>query len=271
MIDNNRPIGVFDSGLGGLTAVRQLIKILPNEDIVYLGDTARVPYGNKSKKAIIKFSTQNTLYLLKFKVKLIVLACNTSSSFALNRLKYNFKIPILGVITPGVKAALEVTRNKRIGIIGTNVTIDSNAYQNKIINADPSIKIFAKSCPLFVPIIEEGWLSGKITSSVIRKYLMPLKNAKIDTLILGCTHYPLLKPAIRNIMGPGVKLIDSAKELAISVKQLMDKEGIACKRKTKGKARFYLSDKPYRFKSTGEKFLGQEMSHVFSAKESELG
>ncbi len=264
MKDLNRPIGVFDSGMGGLTAVKQLIKFLPKEDIVYLGDTARVPYGNKSKKTVIKFSIQNTQYLLKFKVKLIIMACNTSSSLALNTLRKRFKIPIIGVIEPGVKKALESTRNKRIGVIGTNATIDSNAFQNRIIKTDPSVKVFAQSCPLFVPLVEEGWLREGITLDIIKKYLTPLKNRAIDTLILGCTHYPLLKSSIRKVMGPRVKLVDYAKQLALSVKQLMDKNCIASDKNRKGKLKIFLTDKPYKFETIAEEFLGRKLSTTVS-------
>ncbi len=265
----NRPIGVFDSGLGGLTAVKQLIRFLPKENIVYLGDTARLPYGNKSKRTIIKFSIQNTLYLFKFNVKLIVIACNTSSSFALNELKNNYRIPIIGVIEPGVRKALELTVNKRIGVIGTNATIDSNAYQKRILKADPSIKIFAQSCPLFVPLVEEGWLGEKVTLDIIRKYLAPLKNKGIDTLILGCTHYPLLKSSIKKIMGPTIKLVDSARQVALSAKRLLDEKDIVSEHNRKGKAKFFLTDRPYKFKAIAERFLGQKFACVYRVKESD--
>lgn len=262
----DRPIGVFDSGMGGLTTVKQLIRLLPNEDIIYLGDTARVPYGNKSKKTIIKFSIQNVLYLLKFKVKLILVACNTSSSLALNTLKKRFKIHIVGVVEPGVKKALELSKNKRIGIIGTNATIDSNAFQNRIIRIDPSVKVFAKSCPLFVPLVEEGWFRKKVTLDVIKKYLIPLKNKAIDTLILGCTHYPLLISSIRRVMGPHVKLVNYAEQIALGAKQLMEEAGIASSKKRKGKIKFFLTDKPYMFKKIGQRFLGQKFSSVQTVK-----
>lgn len=266
---NQSPIGVFDSGMGGLTTVRQLVKLMPSEDIVYLGDTARVPYGNKSKKTIIKFSIQNSLYLLKFKIKLIVIACNTSSSFALDKLKETLRIPIIGVIEPGVKKALNLTKNKRIGVIGTNATINSKAYQNRIIKIDPSVKVFTQSCPLFVPLAEEGWLNEKVTLDVARKYLAPLKDKNIDALILGCTHYPLLKIPISKVMGESVKLVDSARELALSVKQLMEEKKITADKGRKGKVKFYLTDEPYKFKKIGERFLKQKLNCVYSVKESD--
>ncbi len=265
----NKPIGVFDSGLGGLTVVRQLVKLLPREDIIYLGDTARVPYGNKSKSTIVKFSIQNALYLLKYKVKLIVIACNTSSSFALESLSKNFKVPLIGVIEPGVKKALETSTAKRIGIIGTKATIDSKAYQNRIKRQAPLIKVFAQSCPLFVPLIEEGWLSEKVTVDIIKKYLTPLKKNMVDTLILGCTHYPLLKPSIKKVIGKDIRLVDSAKEVALNVKHLIGSLGIASKQSRRGKVKFYLTDKPYRFKKIGEKFLGRQLKFVYLVKESD--
>ncbi len=265
----NKPIGVFDSGLGGLTVVRQLIKLLPGEDIIYLGDTARVPYGNKSKSTIIKFSVQNALYLLRHKVKLIVIACNTSSSFALSELSKNFKVPLVGVIEPGVKKAQQATIAKRIGIIGTKATIDSRAYQNRIKRQAPLIKVFAQSCPLFVPLIEEGWLNEEVTVDVIKKYLTPLKKNRIDALILGCTHYPLLKPSIKKVMGKNVRLVDSAKEVALSVKYLINDLGIASEKPGNGKVKFFLTDKPYRFKKIGEKFLGRQLKFVYLVKESD--
>jgi len=263
----SRPIGVFDSGIGGLTVVRQLIKFLPNEDIVYLGDTARVPYGNKSKKTIIKYSVQNTQYLLKFNVKLIVIACNTSSSLAKALLKRCFKIPIIGVIEPGIKKALELTRNRRIGVIGTNATINSNVYQGRIAAIAPSVKVFAKSCPLFVPLAEEGWLREEVTLRIIEKYLAHFKKNRIDTLILGCTHYPLLKSSIRRVIGPAIKLVDSAAEVALNVKELIEKEAIFSGKNRKGKVKFFLTDKPYQFENTAARFLGGKLKRIYRLKE----
>ena len=264
---DKRPIGVFDSGMGGLTTVRQLTKLLPNEDIIYLGDTARLPYGNKSKNAVIRFSIQNALYLLKFNVKLIIVACNTSSSLAINNLKKSFKVPIIDVIEPGIKKALAVTGNNRIGIIGTNATIDSNAYQKKILKICPSVKIFAKSCPLFVPLVEEGWLNNKIAESVVKEYLMPFKNKEIDTLVLGCTHYPLLKAAIKKVMGSSVNLVDSARQVAADARALLNRMQLNSNKKAKAHLRFFLTDKPYKFQAIGSKFLGQNLTSVKEIKD----
>ena len=208
-----KAIGVFDSGVGGLTVARELFHQLPNEDIVYFGDTARVPYGIKSKETVIKFSIENILFLLKHNVKLICVACNTVSSFALPVIKHHFRVPIVGVISPGVREAVYATQNKRIGVIGTRGTVNSRAYEIEIKQLDPSVKVTAVSCPLFVPFAEEGFLEGDVVLEVARNYLKPLKSAGVDTVILGCTHYPLLKPVIKKAMGNGVCLIDSAKQV----------------------------------------------------------
>ena len=254
-------IGVFDSGVGGLTVVRELFRKLPNEGIVYFGDTARLPYGTKSKQTIIRFSLENMIFLLKQKVKLVVVACNTSSSIALPVLEKNFKIPIIGVINPAVKEAVFSTRNKRIGVIGTQATINSNTYQRQIKKIDPKVKVFTCACPLFVPLVEEGWLKEKITVDVAVKYLSPLKRTKIDTLILGCTHYPLLKPVINDIIGRGVRLIDSSEQTAIVTKQVLIKEGMLVNKK-KSKDIFYVSDEPEVFRELAKRFLGYNIKSV---------
>ncbi|NQT95055.1 MAG: glutamate racemase [Candidatus Omnitrophica bacterium] len=256
---DNRPIGVFDSGVGGLTVVKQLMRQLPREDIVYFGDTARVPYGTKSKQTIIRFSLENVLFLLKHNVKSIVVACNTSSSVALVSLKKHFKIPVIGVINPGVTDALSSTRSMRIGVIGTSTTIRSMAYKRQILRNSPSAKVFSQSCPLFVPLAEEGWLRERITLQVIEKYLAPLKRKRIDTLILGCTHYPLLKENIKRVVGKRVKLIDSAASTAKAVKVLMEDKDIASSSMAKGRVQFFVSDEPSQFKKVGEKFLGKSL------------
>lgn len=251
-----KPIGVFDSGVGGLTVVKELIAQLPGEDLIYFGDTARVPYGIKSQETVIKFSIENILFLLKQDVKLICVACNTVSSFALPVIKNHFKIPIVGVITPAVREAVYATQNKKIGVIGTRGTIRSRAYENEIKALDPKIKVTALSCPLFVPFAEEGLLDGNAVLEVARNYLKPLKEAKVDTVILGCTHYPLLKPVIKKVLGPEVKLIDSAKQVAMEVKRILSAENILS-RSRKGKRRFYVSDNPEWFTGLAKSFLGE--------------
>lgn len=258
----NRPIGIFDSGIGGLTAVKEITRSLPAEDIVYFGDTARVPYGTKSPATVIKFSIENALFLLRFRVKLIVVACNTSSSYSLPVLEGNFKVPVVGVITPGAEEAVRVTASGCIGIIGTRATIQSGAYEKKIKGMNPRLRVFSRACPLFVSLVEEGWLNDRITYKIAERYLEPFKAKKIDTLVLGCTHYPLLKKVIKKVMGGDVRLIDSAKQAANYVKETLSREGILASGGKKGKCRFYVSDEPARFAGIGERFLGQKIRFV---------
>ncbi|MEK6727663.1 MAG: glutamate racemase [Candidatus Omnitrophota bacterium] len=256
-----KPIGVFDSGVGGLTVAKELIRQLPGEDIVYFGDTARVPYGIKSKETVIRFSIENILFLLKQDVKLICVACNTVSSFALPVIKHHFKVPIVGVITPGVREAVYATRNNRIGVIGTKGTIKSRSYELEIKQINPKAKVTAVACPLFVPFAEEGWLSGRVVLEVARAYLKPLKHAGVDTVILGCTHYPLLKPIIRKVMGENIVLIDSAQQVAIEVKKILTQEGLL-NRNGKGKHKFYVSDNPEWFSGLAKRFLGEQVRGI---------
>jgi glutamate racemase len=256
-----KSIGVFDSGVGGLTVVKELIRQLPSEDIVYFGDTARVPYGIKSKETVIRFSIENILFLLKQDVKLICVACNTVSSFALPVIKNHFRVPIVGVLSPGVREAVYATQNKRIGIIGTKGTIKSRAYEIEIKQLDPKAKVTAVACPLFVPFAEEGWTQGEVVRTVARQYLKPLKDAKVDTLILGCTHYPLLKPVIKEVMGKNVTLIDSAQQVAMEVKKILASEGQLNKNKS-GRHMFYVSDNPEWFSGLAKRFLGRPLKNV---------
>jgi len=259
-----KAIGVFDSGVGGLTVAKELIKQLPSEDIVYFGDTARVPYGIKSKETVIRFSIENILFLLKQDVKLICVACNTVSSLALPAIKNYFKVPIIGVITPGVREAVYATKNKRIGVIGTSGTIKSRAYELEIRQLDSQAVVTAVSCPLFVPFVEEGWTEGPVIEKVARNYLEPLKKARVDTVILGCTHYPVLKPMIKKIMGRQVALIDSAKQVAMEVKKILAAEDLLnAKRRSENK--FFVSDNPEWFKSLAGRFLGSPVKNVSKA------
>jgi len=260
-----KSIGVFDSGVGGLTVVKELIRQLPYENIVYFGDTARVPYGIKSKETVIRFSIENILFLLKQDVKLICVACNTVSSFALPAIKSHFKVPIVGVISPGAREAVYATQNKRIGVIGTKGTIKSRTYEFEIKQLDPKAKITACACPLFVPFVEEGWLSGSVVLEVAKSYLKPLKNAGVDTVILGCTHYPLLKPVIKEVMGHDVTLIDSAKQVAAEVKKILAAENLLNEGR-RGKHKFYVSDNPEWFSSLAKRFLGQPLRDVKKAR-----
>lgn len=256
-----KPIGVFDSGVGGLTVVKELIRQLPNENIVYFGDTARVPYGIKSRETVLRFSIENILFLLKQDVKFICIACNTVSSIALPSIRGHFRVPMVGVISPGVKEAVSATKNKRIGVIGTKATIASRAYDKEIHSLDSAVKITSQPCPLFVPFAEEGWLSGQAVADVAEAYLRPFQKSAIDTLILGCTHYPLLKPVIRKIMGNRVVLVDSAKQVACEVRQILSNQGML-ESNLKPKREFYVSDGPEWFQGLAKRFLGHNISKV---------
>ncbi len=251
------PIGIFDSGVGGLTVVRQIHKALPNEDIVYLGDTARVPYGTKSPSTVVRFACEDTQFLLHQKVKAVVVACNTCSAWALPVLEKKFKTPVFGVITPGVEAALAKTRTGRIGIIGTNATIRSKAYSNNLLALSDRCKVFARATPLLVPLVEEGWINHPVTRQVLQEYLAPLLRERIDTLVLGCTHYPLLKRAIRQVVGKEIALIDSAESCARFVAARLQKLGLL---KTPGKRpgtiQPFVTDESDRFTLVAQKFLG---------------
>ncbi len=259
---NNRDhaIGVFDSGLGGLTVAKEIIRALPNENIVYFGDTARVPYGTKSKEAIIKFSIENTNVLLRYKVKMIVVACNSSSSYALSILRERFKIPIVGVIEPGAKKAMESTRNNRVGVIATSATIKSQEYVNALKRHKISVSVIPQACPFFVPLVEEGWFNKKVTLLVARQYLAPMKRKGVDTLILGCTHYPLLKSVLKKVMGKDVILVDSAKEVASQVKIILESMEKLRLNSAKPKYQFLVSDRPQEFRKIAMKFLGWDIS-----------
>ncbi|PIQ83245.1 MAG: glutamate racemase [Candidatus Omnitrophica bacterium CG11_big_fil_rev_8_21_14_0_20_63_9] len=257
-----QPIGVFDSGIGGLTVVKAVMEELPSESIIYFGDTARVPYGTKSKSTIVKFSLENVEFLLRFGVKCIVIACNTSSSWALPTLRKYFKVPIIGVIRPGALAAVQATRTKRIGVIGTKATIHSGAYEAAIHRFDPTIKVFSESCPLFVPLVEEGWLNGSICKEIATKYLESLKRQRIDTLILGCTHYPLLTSTIQHVLGPDVTLVDSAKQTAVEVRGVLMGAETLCDHRLRPRYRFFVTDEPAHFNQVGHRFLGQVLGSV---------
>ena len=260
---NDRPIGIFDSGIGGLTVLKEVSRETPFEDIVYFGDTAHVPYGTKSKETVTKFSLDNVGFLQSFDVKMVIVACNTASSLSLDALKEKFSMPIIGVIEPGAKQALETTRNKRVGVIGTKATIGSASYEACLKRLDSSVKVYSQACPLFVPLVEEGWLDGEIAKQVARVYLEPLKSFGIDTLILGCTHYPLLTGVIQKSMGGSVQLINSAEETAKEAKKLLAKNEFSSEKKKKSAAlKFYVSDEPEQFRVLGERFLGRPIQSV---------
>ncbi len=257
-----KPIGIFDSGVGGLTVLKEISRLLPEEDIIYLGDTARVPYGIRSAETVIKYSIECATFLYKKGIKILVVACNTSSALSLETLKEKLTIPVIGVIEPGVKAALKTTRNGIVGIIGTEATVKSSAYSKKIREKDPSIQVIAKACPLFVPLVEEGILEGEIADLVIDRYLKELKTSGIDTLILGCTHYPLLKKSIGKYMD-GIKLVDSAEEAALGVREMLSEHNFLRNRRTEGSKTFYVTDDPGRFRKIGEIFLNYEIENIY--------
>lgn len=260
-IKNNRAIGIFDSGFGGLTVMSAISKLLPNENLIYFGDTAHVPYGSKSKKIVTEFATKISKFLVKNNVKMIVIACNTASAFSLDYLKKNIKVPVIGVIKAGSVMAAQNTKNKRVGVIGTEGTVKSSAYEKEIKKYDNKINCFSKACPLFVPLVEEGWNNGKITEDIINVYLKNLVDKKIDTIILGCTHYPLLKETIKKVIGKKINIIDSANAVALAVKALLTEKKLL---RSSGKAtyKFYVSDGPEKFKNIGSKFLGKKILTV---------
>jgi glutamate racemase len=258
MENSNMPIGVFDSGVGGLTVAREIIRQLPNENIVYFGDTARVPYGSKSKNTIIKYSRQNIRFLKTQDVKAIVIACNTASAFALEEIQKELDIPIIGVVKPGAKVAAKTTKNGRIGIIGTEGTIKSGLYTEFIKTQNPSISVTGKACPLFVPLVEENMIHDSVTDEMARRYLKELKDSDIDTLILGCTHYPLLRSTIQKIMGDSVNLVNPAYETAISLKDLLEEEHLSntdINNNIYEKYKFFVSDGVEKFTSFANNIL----------------
>jgi glutamate racemase len=255
-------IGVFDSGVGGLTVVKELMKLLPRETIIYFGDTARVPYGNKSAATVTKYSLQNARFLLQQDIKLLVVACNTASALSLAALQENFPgLPIIGVIEPGVNAALKTTKSKKVGVVGTMATISSQAYNRLLTAKSHDMQVYGQACPLFVPLVEEGWVHKKVTSLIAAEYLSGMKRLGIDTLILGCTHYPLLKKIIGQVMGKKVKLVDSAQEAAREVQQILESKDLAVT-KGIGNCLFYVSDIPDKFITVGQQLLGEKIQQA---------
>ena len=256
-IDRNAPVGVFDSGIGGLTVAREIMRNLPSEKIVYFGDTARVPYGSKSRETVIRYSRQIIHFLQEQKVKAIVVACNTASAFALDAVKDELDIPILGVIEAGAKVAAQETRNKRVGIIGTVGTVGSGIHASYLKELDPEITVIGKACPLFVPLVEEGWRKDPVTEIVARRYLKEMQDEKVDTLILGCTHYPLLRGVIGSIMGDQVQLVNPAYETSLALKQLLIEQDLLNQGSVEEEFpyRFYVSDAAEKFKSFANSIL----------------
>lgn len=229
MPNKESAIGVFDSGIGGLTVLQKIIERLPKENTVYLGDTARAPYGPKSVETVLRYSFENTEFLVQKGVKAVVVACNTSTAIALTRLRDSLSIPVIGVIEPGVRRAIKSTKNNKVGVIGTEATIQSGAYTRALKEADAAVEVYSRACPLFVPLVEEGWTDNDVVETTVNAYLGSLKQSGIDTLILGCTHYPLLKKVIRKFMGSNVRLVDSAEETAKEVESALKKGGLTRK------------------------------------------
>lgn len=257
-----QPIGIFDSGIGGLTVLREILNLMPRENMIYLGDTARVPYGIRSSETVTKYAMENTEFLLGKKIKLIIVACNTVSAISLEMLKKKTEVPVIGVLLPGAEAAIRSTRNKRIGVIGTETTIHSSAYQRAIISLNPETEVLGVPCPLFVPLVEEGWTDGEVTRKVATRYLNGLKASNIDTLVLGCTHYPLLKGIINEVMGDEITLIDSAVETARVVGEILKGAGLLRKNDAPPERKFFVTDSPDRFRKVGERFLGHKIEYI---------
>jgi glutamate racemase len=256
MNKQDRPIGIFDSGLGGLTVVRRLRALLPKEHLIYLGDTARVPYGNKSRKTIQQFSRQDIRFLLSKGVKLVVVACNTATALALDHLRARYRVPVLGVVQPGVDASVRLTKNHRIGVIATAATVHSGAYAKAVRGKSRRCCVVSQACPLLVPLVEEGWGNNRLTRDMIRHYLRPLVRQSVDTIILGCTHYPLLKVAIRQVAGHRVQLVDSAQSCAAAVRNFLNAENLASRRSARGKLGLFVTDRPDSFSKSARLFLG---------------
>ena len=255
----NCPIGVFDSGIGGLTVVKELLNIMPYEDIIYFGDTARLPYGSKSNRLVTRYSVENSIFLSSKNVKMIVIACNTASAASSDYLRSFIKFPVIGVIECGALGAVRLTRNKRVGVIGTKSTINSGAYSKAINNLDSEIKVFELPTPLLVHLVEENWIKKNITKTILAEYLEPLLENDIDTLILGCTHYPLLKEQIHKITNK-ISLVDSSKEIAILVLNTLKIQNILSTRKEPGTTSVFLSDMHPEFSKWAKEFLGKEIT-----------
>jgi len=261
IMDKEAPIGVFDSGVGGLTVAREIMKNLPMEKIIYFGDTARVPYGSKSKDTVLRYSRQIIRFLRTQGVKAIVVACNTASALALDVIEQEIDIPIIGVVKAGARVAATTTTNRKVGVIATESTIQSKMYQDYISTIDPQITVFGKGCPLLVPLVEEGWTEDDVTKKVVERYLQELKEEEIDTLILGCTHYPLLSKIVGEVMGSGVKLVNPAYETAVELEALLAQRGMKSEVCASGEFpyRFFVSDAANKFTEFAQSILPVEM------------
>ncbi|HYE76066.1 MAG TPA: glutamate racemase [Blastocatellia bacterium] len=268
---NSLPIGIFDSGVGGLTVLRAVRERLPHENTLYLGDTARVPYGTKSQATVERYALEDAAFLESKGVKMIIVACNTASALAGARLRKEFSLPLLSVIGPGARAAVRATRTGRIGVIATEATIDSGAYEKRIreVGGERHLDVYSRACPLFVPLAEEGETDSQVARLLAEQYLAPLREQGIDTLVLGCTHYPLLKKVISETMGPSVQLVDSAEATAIEVATLLNEHKLLNEQKEQGSKYFFVTDAARRFTRIASRFLGEPLEHIEAVEVSE--
>ena len=257
-----RPIGMFDSGIGGLTVLKAIIERLPNEAVVYFGDTARLPYGTKSRETVTRFSREIVDFLMTKNPKMVVVACNTASAYSLSVIRSMVDVPVVGVIEPGAIAAIRVTRNRKVGVIGTRATVESGAYLDAIQNREPGVRVFSKACPLFVPLIEEGWTEHRVTHEIASDYLRSLVDCGVDTLILGCTHYPLLKGVIQSVVGKNVVLVDSAEETAKDVEGRLKANRLLGEGPAGMRCNVFVSDMHLNLRLQAERFLGFEIPRI---------
>lgn len=257
-----KPIGIFDSGLGGLTVFKQIKNHLPGENLIYFGDTARVPYGTKSSETVKRYAREIVEFLLQRDVKMIVAACNTVSALALDEIRQSVSVPILGVIKPGAKSAVRASSTGRIGIIGTRATVDSGAYGKEIRNIESTAKTFSLACPIFVPLAEEGWYNNEVARKTAEIYLTPMKDNQIDVLILGCTHYPVFKTLIGEVLGEKTSLIDSAVAVASAVEEIVEPSGNSSQSNGSPEYSFFVTDESQRFRTVGRIFLGEKLERI---------
>jgi glutamate racemase len=262
VVTSESPVGVFDSGIGGLTVAHAVMQQLPHESVTYFGDTARVPYGPKSPETVRRYSREIASFLVDQGVKALVVACNTATAHALPALREAFTMPVIGVIEPGARAAVEATRNGHVGVIGTAGTIKSGAYERALRAIEPSLRVTVRACPLFVPLVEEGWVNHEATRLVAEEYLAPLLRENVDTVVLGCTHYPLLKGVIGDVLGRNVRLIDSAEETARETSAVLGTRHLSASAGAEPHYRFIASDDPLMFLQLGQRFLGGAIESV---------
>jgi glutamate racemase len=267
-MNDEQAIGIFDSGVGGLTVLQELQRLLPHESLIYFGDTARMPYGEKSRSTIIRYAIDNAIFLMEQNIKLLVIACNTASAFAKEKLQKIFKIPLVDVIAPGAEKAVQVTQNGRIAVLGTKGTISSGIYQAEIKKLKPDSCVFSVACPLLAPLVEERFVNHQAARLIVMEYMAPFKYKGIDTVLLGCTHYPLLKSLIQEVWGSEVTLVDSASTCAEKVSVLLQQQRLTSHSSCSVEPRFFVSDDPAKFKAIGEEFLGSPIHHVVQASSS---